>query len=322
MDPETLRLLIQAAPTALLVTQAGGGVILANQAAGDLTGYDPAELANQPLEILLPERLRATHEDHREAFAKDPRVRPMGDQRDLILLHRDGREIPVEVGLSPIQTPSGLLVICTLLDLTPRARLRETLLRTTEELKERNRELADLVATDSLTSLRSRQAFMDHLTTQLESAVRNARPLSLLILDVDYFKAYNDEFGHLAGDEVLRSMGKTLLDASRRSDVVARLGGEEFGVLLPETDAGGAKVFGERFRQAVESVSWPRRAITVSVGATTVTFDTTVPRPKAPSVSRILNQADQALYRSKDTGRNRVTHFQDLPSEKVPAQVS
>ncbi len=319
MGPDTYPLLIQAAPTPILVAAADGTIVLVNQAAGELSGYDPEALQGQPLEVLLPERFREAHERHRAAYLGSPGVRPMGEQRDLLLLHSDGREVPVEVGLSPIDTPSGFFIVCTLVDLTARAVLREELFRTSEELRKRNKELAERVATDSLTLLRSRPAFMDHLTTQLEASARNGRPLSLLILDVDLFKPYNDEFGHLAGDEVLRLMGKTLREASRRSDIVARLGGEEFGVLLPETDREGAVVFGERFREAVEVVPWPRRPITVSVGATTVSFQAVVPRPETPSPSRILSQADQALYRSKDEGRNRVTHFSDLRVETVPA---
>ena len=81
---------------------------------------------------------------------------------------------------------------------------------------------------------------MDHLFAQLEISVRHARPLSVLILDIDHFKAFNDTFGHLAGDEVLREIGRILPAAARRSDVVARLGGEEFGIILPETGREGA----------------------------------------------------------------------------------
>jgi len=177
--------------------------------------------------------------------------------------------------------------------------------------EEKNKQLMELVATDSLTSLRSRQAFMDHLSAQLEISARHFRPLSLLILDIDYFKDYNDNFGHLAGDEVLRKVGKSLKEASRRSDVVARLGGEEFGIILPETDREGATRFGNRFREAIEATDWRLRSVTVSVGATTVEFREVVPRMKPPTLPQILTEADQALYRSKDLGRNRVTHAED-----------
>jgi diguanylate cyclase (GGDEF)-like protein len=161
------------------------------------------------------------------------------------------------------------MVICSIVDLSRRKEKEGNVLELASRLGKENERLLQLVATDSLTSLMSRQAFLDHFTALLEVSVRHARSLSLLILDIDHFKAYNDDFGHLAGDEVLRQVGKTLREAARRSDLVARLGGEEFGIILPETDRRGATVFGDRFRKAIEVGDWPRRPITISVGATT-----------------------------------------------------
>lgn len=315
VDPELFRLLVEAAPTAILVVRSDGTIVLVNRAAENLVGYEASELTGKPMEVLLPASLRSIHQHHRTVYTRDPQTRAMGEHRDLILTRKDGLTIPVEIGLSPIQSSKELLVVCTLVDLRVRREDSEGLLQLTETLARSNQELLELAATDGLTSLRNRQAFMDHLNVQLEASVRHARPLSILFLDIDHFKPYNDNFGHLAGDEVLRKMGEVLRNASRRSDLVARLGGEEFGIILPETDKKGAITFGERFRAAVEAVPWPRRAITVSVGATTVNFQGPVPRSDPPEVSRILHEADMALYRSKDRGRNRLIHFADLDSE-------
>jgi diguanylate cyclase (GGDEF)-like protein/PAS domain S-box-containing protein len=311
-DPDMFRLLMEASPTPTIVVREDGSMAMVNEAAEKLFGYEPSELIGQSVELLLPEGLTRVHEQHRAHFVRDPNARPMGSARDLYVVPRDQTPVPVEIGLTPVATDSGLMVVCTLIDLSERKRTEEDLRDLADRLEEKNQQLMELVATDSLTSLRSRQAFMDHLSAQLEISARHFRPLSLLILDIDHFKDYNDNFEHLAGDEVLRKVGKSLKEASRRSDVVARLGGEEFGIILPETDREGATRFGSRFREAIEATDWRLRSVTVSVGATTVEFRDVVPRMKLPTLPQILTEADQALYRSKDLGRNQVTHAEDI----------
>jgi diguanylate cyclase (GGDEF)-like protein/PAS domain S-box-containing protein len=315
LGPEIFREAMEAAPNAMIVVEADGTMAWANPAAERLFDYESGELVGQSVELLVPPGLKRTHRRSRFRFADDPENRPMGNLRDLRAVTRDGSQIPVEIGLSPIDTPTGFVVICAIIDLTARKRAERNLAEAGELLARKNEKLLALVATDGLTSLRSRRAFMEDLTTQLEVSVRHARPLSVLILDIDHFKLYNDSFGHLAGDEVLKQVGRILLKIARRSDFVARLGGEEFGIILPETDKAGAGVLGERFRRAIERADWPNRSVTASLGATTVEFGQAVPRPKSPEISVILGEADRALYRSKETGRNRVTHVADMGVE-------
>jgi diguanylate cyclase (GGDEF)-like protein len=111
---------------------------------------------------------------------------------------------------------------------------------------------------------------------------------------------------------VLQITAGVLRDRARRSDYVARIGGEEFGILLPESDRPGAVRLGERFRSAIEASRWPLRKVTVSVGASTIAFSRVVPRPAVPTYSDVLAAADRALYHSKALGRNRVSHVDDL----------
>ncbi len=174
------------------------------------------------------------------------------------------------------------------------------------ELESANAALAEQTVTDALSGLTNRAAFLRALETEMERAVRYGSPLSLLLLDIDHFKAYNDAFGHLEGDAVIRQVAALLAASSRSSDVVARIGGEEFGILLPNTSAPSAAVLAERFRRAVEGATWSRRSITVSVGSCTQ-------RAEAMTRPVFMTRADQALYTSKAAGRNRVTVSQHLP---------
>ncbi|WP_165229180.1 bifunctional diguanylate cyclase/phosphohydrolase [Aquisphaera insulae] len=166
-------------------------------------------------------------------------------------------------------------------------------------------ELSKLATTDELTGLCNRRHFFDEMESALATADREGKPLSMVMLDVDRFKSYNDAFGHAAGDLVLRVVGEILVRCSRPGDVVARYGGEEFAVLLPRTDARGAGAFAERVRTSLLSYAWSSRPVSASLGV--ATFDTIVRDADA-----LIEEADQALYCAKRSGRNRVVHFRDL----------
>lgn len=164
-------------------------------------------------------------------------------------------------------------------------------------------EVYQLATHDPLTDLYNRRHFAEQLDTEIARALRHGRPLSLCIIDVDLFKPVNDTYGHIAGDGVLKQMSAILRSQVRREDVAARIGGEEFAVLLPETDLDGAREFAEQFRGAVAGTLFhpggvPQH-ITVSVGIAQV-------RPERGDRSRLMQAADSALYRAKDEGRNRV----------------
>jgi len=168
------------------------------------------------------------------------------------------------------------------------------------ELESANLALQALTVTDSLTGVRNRRAFDHVLQEELARADRQGTPLSLLLIDIDGFKPYNDEFGHLAGDQALRDVAALLAAHTRPFDVVARYGGEEFAVILPNTGEGAALAAGERLRCAVEAGSWSERRLTISVGAATCAGDT--------NATELVAEADRALYRMKQGGRNRVGH--------------
>jgi diguanylate cyclase (GGDEF)-like protein len=189
-----------------------------------------------------------------------------------------------------------------------RRKAREAdLIEVTRQLALANRELARLSALDPLTGIPNRRQLDELLDAEWKRAVRSENPLSLLILDVDCFKSYNDTYGHQRGDSCLREVATTLCDAVQRpSDIVARYGGEEFVVILPDTDVGGAAHVAERLRARVAGRAMEHRAsdvaghVTISVGVAA-----TIPR-RDSLVAALISSADQALYEAKQAGRNRV----------------
>ncbi len=158
--------------------------------------------------------------------------------------------------------------------------------------------------TDGLTQLATRRVLDERLQHEIARAVRYKQAFSLLLVDIDHFKEYNDEFGHPEGDEVLRSVARVLRTTARSTDLVARYGGEEFAVVLACTESGGARISAERVRSAIEAFEWTRRPVTASVGAATISST-------AKTVESIITAADRALYRAKRSGRNRAMHVLD-----------
>lgn len=160
--------------------------------------------------------------------------------------------------------------------------------------------LLELSHTDALTSLPNRRAFDERLGVAFEQARRYERPLSLAVVDVDRFKSINDTRGHDVGDAVLKDVAKILAGGTRQSDFVARIGGEEFAILLPETAAFDALQFGEKLRCAIATATVAGQGVTVSIGIASV------PHSSVPRTADFFRIADEALYRAKANGRNRV----------------
>jgi diguanylate cyclase (GGDEF)-like protein len=174
---------------------------------------------------------------------------------------------------------------------------------------ERVKELERLLDRDYLTGLYNRRFFMERFFEELAWSVRYKETLSIMMLDIDFFKKINDTYGHSCGDEILKQIANALLSVLRTEDIVARYGGEEFIILLPNTNPEGALTAAEKIRGTVQDRNFLcesgdiRLSVTISIGVTTYNGETGL------SPDRLIGQADGALYSAKEGGRNRVAVY-------------
>jgi diguanylate cyclase (GGDEF)-like protein len=181
--------------------------------------------------------------------------------------------------------------------------LVDTLTRNKEDLEKLNEILTDMATRDGLTALHNHRHFYEVLTKELGRSNRHKRVFSLLFMDVDFFKRFNDTHGHLEGDKLLQGLAEIFTKRFRKTDLVARYGGEEFIVLLPETDKDGARIVAEDIRKLVEDHPFkgretqPQEKVTVSIGLASFPDD-------GSDKESLIKSADEALYRAKSRGRN------------------
>jgi len=221
---------------------------------------------------------------------------------------RAGRRRYLAVDVSPVYDDDGCL-----------AAVVETLRDMTAE-KQAQIALEQLATRDGLTGLANRRCFDDTLHAEWQRALRQGQPLSLLMVDVDHFKQYNDAHGHVGGDACLQRVAGAVATEMRANDLVARYGGEEFAVILPNQSLKGAAIVAERIRCRVEQLRLPnvgvgQQCVTVSIGAATALA--------APGTdpAGLVATADAALYRAKHMGRNRISLTLDTGAVHPPKGV-
>jgi len=261
----------------------------------EILGYAPEELVGRkPVAMVHPDDAPHVHAALVSLLAGQSARQTVVNR----VGHRDGRWVWVEAELRALLDASG--IIGSLRDVSARKAVED-------RLAEASRRLAVLAAQDALTGLRNRRAFDEALDNEFRRASRERLGLALLMIDVDWFKAYNDQYGHPAGDACLRQVGQAIAGAiGRAGDISARYGGEEFVVLLPDTDDLGAMVIAERIRDTVRGLGIAHLGsgigvVTVSIGAAS-----TGGQGENEGPAGLLKAADKALYQAKALGRNAV----------------
>jgi len=287
---QILAALIDHAPDALLIVSSQGLIAFANATCTALLGYEPNELVGQSPEVLVPADVRAAHKDYRSTYSLNPAHRVMGRLNSLAAIRKDGQIIPVDIALNPIGSDEhGSIIAVALRDATAQRAFVNDLER--------------MATTDPLTGALNRRSFENAFNRELERANRQRHSLFVMMLDIDHFKSINDRFGHDAGDKVLIKLVAECLSTVRKTDVLARLGGEEFVVLTPAAEVKEAMALAERIRENVAKIRMQSGgkeiAFTVSIGLCSA-------RTTGEAVSDALKRADGALYEAKHSGRNRL----------------
>ncbi|MGE5372516.1 MAG: diguanylate cyclase [Solirubrobacterales bacterium] len=310
------RALFEHSGIAMVMVDEDMTVLMANEVVEDMTGFTREQMEGKMkwTEFVANsedlERMVAYHRQRRADADSAPNMYTFR----MVDRFRESREAVVNVAL----LPGSMQSLVSLLDITPQKRAEEELRQMkdelelkvairTRELQAANEELRRLSFVDGLTGIANRRYYDEFLQREWHRAKRVLAPLGLIMMDIDYFKDYNDSYGHLAGDSCLKAIAATLRRTVKRStDLVARYGGDELAVILPNTELSGANSIAEELRQNVAQLAIEHEyssvasVVTISLGVVSIIPD------RDDEISRILRAADQALYEAKQRGRNQV----------------
>jgi diguanylate cyclase (GGDEF)-like protein/PAS domain S-box-containing protein len=295
---DRFRVIVDSSPNALLMVDKLGHIALANQASSNVFGYSQEELLGLNVDVLVPDQIHKRHANLRTQYLNTSRNLAVGMLGELNAKHKNGKLIPVEIGLRPITTLEGTFTLATIVDVS--------------ELREAQRKLSHLAYYDELTGLPNRRYFVDRLQHAISVSARNKQVGALLFLDIDNFKTINDTFGHDSGDLLLREVGERLQKSLRASDSVARIGGDEFVILLEELDvlpnaaAAYASEVGKKILDQLQrSYTIRGRAMESSASIGIVLWQ----GDSNEDVNSLLKRSDMAMYGAKRDGKNTVRFY-------------
>ena len=223
-------------------------------------------------------------------------------------LTRDNKKIPVEINAQLFQLDGETLMLSIARDLTERKKAEQALQQSKRELEQEKLKAENLARTDDLTGLYNRRAFFEAAAAIDQQSRRYRRPYSIIVLDLDHFKQINDRYGHAVGDQALVAVAATIGKVIRCADVAARVGGEEFFIILPETRIQECMSLAERLRTAIAEIQMQTNAEEVVLSGS---FGVAEYEQASESLSVVLKHADHAMYQAKSAGRDRVVAYSD-----------
>ncbi|MGR6899134.1 GGDEF domain-containing protein [Rummeliibacillus sp. BSL5] len=317
------------APCSYLLLAENGRILDANFMLIQLLEFEMSELKEKSIQSLLTVPSQTFY----QLF-----VLPIVEMEESVeevyisLKSKTGREVPVIMNAIKQLNDGGITISCAMIAIKKRREYEKVLLAAKKEAEERNiakkkaiqelnglrkelenkqqeligmnTMLQELAMTDELTGLHNRRGYSEKMVECISQFNKTGNPFSLLIIDIDHFKKVNDTFGHPIGDQVLKTISQMIQEKIGGEDVAARIGGEEFSVILGEANQREALEVAEILREYVASSLWTIPTVTISIGVATATMDVTE--------QSIQARADEALYASKEKGRNMVTHAAEI----------
>lgn len=271
--------LLDVFPDAVLLIDGSESIVFANAAVRKILGHRPERLSGRPLSDLLPERYRELHARNVAEFRASKRSTAMSDRPVLLALHASGEEVPVSISIANVDLTGDQLTLAVIRDAAP--------------VWDRLGKATATAESDSLTGLGNRLA----LTRRVGATIEAKRAFGLLFLDLTQFKVFNDEHGHLAGDELLRLVGRRLSALVRADDVAVRLGGDEFVLLLDGLS--NPLDLQARLRDVEEKLEKPFRLRGVGPASTGVDIGGALYPQDGESEVDLLAVADERMYRAK-----------------------
>ena len=310
---ERLHALFDNVIESVIVINEKGIIENANPATEHIFGYTPDELIGRNVSMLMPEPVAGEHDSYLAKYCASGVTKSIGTGRQVDARHKSGNCFPAELAISEMHVHGERLFTGILRDISEQVEMRRKMQQAYEELHEAHIQLEESARTDKLTNLYNRGYFDTALLNEIMRATRHGISLSLMLLDADYFKRYNDHYGHLEGDRCLQDIAQTLQQTFMRSgEVVARYGGEEFAVILPHCDRQDAMNRAETLLKSIWDRAIPHEKsgvadrVTVSVGV--ITHRPELKQPVDPE--DLIKAADEMLYNAKAAGRNQVCHNQ------------
>ncbi|MFS2003554.1 diguanylate cyclase domain-containing protein [Duganella sp. CT11-25] len=289
---ERLRTIVNNMAEGLLIIEADGRIQFTNPACDKYLGYQENELAGRDIADLLNPMVAQEYLDYFERYAAAPETAHNHGTREVIIRHRNGSSVCMDLTLTPMYLRQPLF-IGLLHDITHHKQSEDALQR------------AAMV--DPLTKIANRRHFDSFLEKEWQRAMRSGQPLSLVVLDVDHFKLYNDTLGHPAGDACLQQVAQAIAShALRPTDLAARYGGEEFVLLFAETDGDSAYLLAESIRAHIEALQLPHPRSTTSAWLTVSIGVATIHPHQLDNTESLFVAADRAMYVAKEGGRNQV----------------
>ena len=283
------RAVAMGAHDAIALADADGKIMFWNKAAERIFQYSEKEmLGKDPHTIIVPPVFAKKYEEEFPHFQKTGEGGGINRTIERTALKKGGEEFPIELSLSGVQIEGKWCGIGVIRDITERKRMES--------------ELRRLATTDTLTGVDNRRTFMEKAAHELRRAQRYGNPFGMITADIDFFKSINDTYGHQTGDLVLQKMAQVVRSTLRESDLFGRIGGEEFAIVLIETDQNTALQIAERIRSCVEqlSINSEKETIHITISLGLAFFK------EGDDFSTLSKRSDEALYAAKNSGRNRV----------------